>query len=120
MLAIASAAAVVRWTLMAAAPPLWLLWPLQALHALSFAANYLAGVELIERLAPRDSQTAAQTLNSMLSAGVLIGLATLVSGPLYDGFGAGGYLAMAAMAAAGLAAILMLRPFLARRDQARI
>ncbi|PZU73415.1 MAG: MFS transporter [Brevundimonas sp.] len=109
LLTVAAGAAVLRWTAMAAAPSLWLLWPLQALHALSFAASYLAGVELIERLAPRDSHTAAQTLNSMLSAGVLIGLATLASGPLYDAFGSGGYLAMAGLAGVGLLAVLSLK-----------
>ncbi len=106
-------AAVVRWTAMAFAPPLWLLWPLQALHALTFAATFLAGVQIVERLAPRDSQTAAQTLSSVLSAGVLIGVATAVSGPLYDRFGAGGYAAMAVMAGAGLLAALPLRRRLA-------
>jgi len=115
MLTVASVAAVGRWALMATVPPLWALWPLQALHALSFAANYLAGVELIERLAPRDSQTAAQTLNSMLSGGVLIGSATLASGPLYDAFGAGGYLAMAGLAALGLIANLAMKPMLKAR-----
>jgi PPP family 3-phenylpropionic acid transporter len=100
---------------MAAAPPLWILWPLQALHALSFAASYLAGIELIERLAPRDSQTAAQTLSSTLSAGVLIGLATLASGPLYDAYGAGGYLAMAGLAGLGLIAVMALKPMLVAR-----
>ncbi|WAC58539.1 MFS transporter [Brevundimonas sp. SL130] len=115
ILMIAAGAAMVRWLLMAAAPPLWALWPLQALHAVSFAANYLAGVELIERLAPRDSQTAAQTLNSTLSAGVLIGVATLASGPLYDAWGAGGYLAMAGLAGLGLIAGLALKPMLGAR-----
>lgn len=104
-----SAAAVLRWSAMAFAPPLWLLWPLQALHALTFAATFLAGVQIVERLAPRDSQTAAQTLGSVLSAGLLIGLATAASGPLYDRFGAGGYWAMAAMAVAGLLAAVPLR-----------
>jgi MFS transporter, PPP family, 3-phenylpropionic acid transporter len=112
---IAAFGAMVRWLFMAAAPPLWALWPLQALHAVSFAASYLAGVELIERLAPRDSQTAAQTLNSTLSAGVLIGVATLASGPLYDTWGAGGYLAMAGLAGVGLMAGLALKPMLAAR-----
>lgn len=106
-------AAILRWSLMALAPPLWALWPLQALHALTFAATFLAGVQIVEKLAPRDSQTAAQTLGSVLSAGLLIGLATAASGPLYDRFGAGGYWAMAAMAAAGLAAALPLRRRLA-------
>ena len=112
ILMIAAAAAVLRWGLMATSPALWVLWPLQALHALSFAANYLAGIELIERLAPRESQTAAQTLSSTLSSGVLIGGATLASGPLYDAFGAGGYLAMAGLAGLGLIANLALRPML--------
>lgn len=106
-------AAIMRWSLMALAPPLWALWPLQALHALTFAATYLAGVEIIERLTPDDSHTAGQSLNSMLAAGVLIGVATLASGPLYDAVGVGGYFAMAAMAAAGGGLALTLRRRLA-------
>ena len=102
-------AAVVRWSAMALAPPLWLLWPLQALHALTFAATFLAGLQIVERLAPPDGQTAAQTLSSVLAAGLLIGLATAMGGPLYDRFGAGGYAAMAAMSLAGLAAAVPLR-----------
>lgn len=113
LLMVGSAAAVVRWSAMAFAPPLWLLWPLQALHALTFAATFLAGLQIVERLSPPESHTAAQTLSSMLSAGVLIGLATAASGPLYDRFGAGGYWAMAAMAAAGLVAAAPLRRRLA-------
>jgi PPP family 3-phenylpropionic acid transporter len=109
LLMLGSAAAVVRWSAMAFAPPLWLLWPLQALHALTFAATFLAGVQIVERLSPPDSHTAAQTLSSVLSAGVLIGLATAASGPLYDRFGAGGYAAMAAMSVAGLIAAASLR-----------
>lgn len=104
---IGAAAAVLRWIALSLAPPLWLLWPLQALHALSFAAVFLAGLELVERLGPPQSATVAQTLNSTLSSGVLIGLATLVSGPLYDAAGTGGYLAMAVMA--GLGGLLALR-----------
>ncbi|HYC67793.1 MFS transporter [Brevundimonas sp.] len=113
LLMVGSAAAVVRWSAMAFAPPLWLLWPLQALHALTFAATFLAGVQIVERLSPPDSHTAAQTLSSVLSAGVLIGLATAASGPLYDRFGAGGYAAMAAMSVAGLIAAASLRRRLA-------
>ncbi|HST93125.1 MAG TPA: MFS transporter [Brevundimonas sp.] len=114
LLAAGAAIAVVRWGAMALAPPLWLLWPLQALHALTFAATFLAGIQIVERLVPRESQTAAQMLSSVLSAGLLIGLATAVSGPLYDRYGAAGYWAMAVMAAAGLLACLPLRAQLAR------
>ena len=109
MLSVGASAAVVRWTLMAFAPPLWALWPLQTLHALSFAATYLAGVQIVERLSPPDNHTAAQTLSSVVSAGVLIGLATATSGPLYDAFGLKGYLAMAGLACAGGLAGLVLQ-----------
>lgn len=103
VLALGGAAAVLRWTALAFAPPLWLLWPLQALHALTFAATYLAGLQIIERLAPPAGRTAAQTLNSVMAAGLLIGLATLSAGPLYDRVGVWGYLAMTGLAVAGLA-----------------
>ncbi len=103
ILMVGGAAAVVRWTALAFAPPLWLLWPLQALHALTFAATYLAGVQIVEKLAPPGGHTAAQTLNSVIAAGVLIGLATLAAGPLYDRAGTNGYLAMTVLAVLGLA-----------------
>ncbi len=115
MLSVGASAAVVRWTLMAFSPPLWALWPLQTLHALSFAATYLAGVQIVERLSPSDSHTAAQTLSSVVSAGVLIGLATAASGPLYDAIGLKGYLAMAVLAASGGLAGLILQSRLAKK-----
>ena len=109
LLALGTGAAVVRWSVMALSPPLWALWPLQALHALTFAATFLAGVELVERLSPPDQLTAGQMLSSVLSSGLLIGLATVFSGPLYDAYGARGYLAMAVLAGLGGIATLWLR-----------
>jgi PPP family 3-phenylpropionic acid transporter len=112
MLMISGVGAVVRWTALAFAPPLWLLWPLQLLHGLTFAACYIAGLQIVERLSPPQAHSAGQTLNSALSGGVLIGLATIASGALYDRYGAYGYLAMSVMALAGLAGALRLRPAL--------
>ncbi|WP_426042033.1 MFS transporter [Brevundimonas sp. TWP2-3-4b1] len=102
ILTLGGVAAVIRWTALAFSPPLWMLWPLQALHALTFAATYLAGVQIIEKLAPPGGHTAAQTLNSVMAAGILLGLATLAAGPLYDRIGVLGYLAMTGLAAIGL------------------
>jgi PPP family 3-phenylpropionic acid transporter len=110
VLMVGGLAAVVRWTALAFAPPLWMLWPLQGLHALTFAATYLAGVQIVERLAPPGGHTAAQTLNSVMAAGVLIGLATLAAGPLYDRVEGLGYLAMTALAGLGLLLGWRLRP----------
>jgi len=115
MLCVGAAAAAVRWTALAFAPPLWLLWPLQCLHALTFAAVFLAGLQIVERLSPPSSLSVAQTLSSALSSGVLLGLATVFSGPLYDRYGAGGYFAMSVLAVLGLAGAFALRPMLAPR-----
>ncbi len=103
LLMLGGLAAMVRWAALAAAPPLWLLFPLQALHALSYAATFLASLQLVERLTTPRNASAGQALNSALSGGVLAGLATLASGWLFDHHGAQGYLLMAAMSAAGLA-----------------
>jgi PPP family 3-phenylpropionic acid transporter len=99
--------AVVRWTCMAMSPPLWLLVPLQAL---SFTATFMGALQLIERLAPAKSASGAQTLNAVLSGGVLIGLATMVSGRLFDAVGAHGYFAMSLIAAVGLGGAVCLAP----------
>lgn len=109
LMAVGGVAAVLRWAALSFGPPEWMLWPLQALHALSFAAVFLGGLQLVEHLAPARHATAAQTLSSTLSAGVLIGLATMLSGPLYDAYGVGGYWAMAAMAGVGLACVCAVR-----------
>lgn len=102
LLTLGAAAAIVRWSALAVSPPLWMLFPLQVLHALSYAATFFASLLLVERLSTPRNASAAQALNSALSGGVLAGLATMASGPLFDRFGARGYLLMAAMCAVGL------------------
>ncbi|HEV2080836.1 MAG TPA: MFS transporter [Brevundimonas sp.] len=110
LIVVAAAAGAVRWAALTTEPGLGWLVALQALHALSFAASYLAGLELVDRFSPPEAHTAAQTLSSALSSGVVIGLATLVSGPLYDAHGARGYWAMVALALCGGAIALAMRP----------
>ena len=107
--------AVVRWTAFAFSPPVWLLFPLQGLHALSFTSTFIASLQLVERLSPPESASAAQSLNAALYSGVLIGAATIVSGPLFDHFGPLGYLAMSVIAATGLAGAVHLRRRLLRQ-----
>ena len=102
LLTLGGAGAVVRWTALAFSPPLWVLLPLQILHALSYAATFIASLLLVEKLSTPRTASAAQTLNSALSGGVLAGLATLASGPLFDRYGALGYLLMSAMCVAGV------------------
>jgi PPP family 3-phenylpropionic acid transporter len=108
LLILGGAAAVLRWSALAFSPPLWALFPLQTLHALSYAATFLASLLLVERLSTERNASAAQALNSALSGGVLSGLATMASGPLFDRFGATGYLLMTAMCVVGLAGAMRL------------
>ena len=119
-MALGGTGAVVRWTCLAMSPPLWLLVPLQALHALSFTATFMGSLQLMERLAPARSATSAQTLNSVLSGGVLIGLATVASGPLFDAVGPLTYLGMSLIAAVGLAGALCLGPMQRARSARRV
>lgn len=111
------AGAVLRWTAFAFSPPLWLLFPLQSLHALSFTATFIASLELTQRLSPDRHASAAQSLNAGLSLGVMTGLATLAAGPLYDHAGAFGYLAMSGSAAFGLFGAVSLHRRLSRARQ---
>jgi PPP family 3-phenylpropionic acid transporter len=108
LLVIGGVAAVVRWTAYAFAPPLWLVFPLQALHVLSYAATFIASLQLVERLSTPRNASAAQAINSALSGGVLAGVATMASGPLFDRYGAQGYLLMTGMCLAGLIGALRL------------
>jgi PPP family 3-phenylpropionic acid transporter len=92
--------AVLRWLLMAPAPPAIALWPLQALHALSFAAAHVGALRIVQRETPPEIAGLGLTFYAAATA-TSLGLATLAAGALYDAAGARGYLAMAAIAAAG-------------------
>jgi MFS transporter, PPP family, 3-phenylpropionic acid transporter len=102
LLLLGGAAAVVRWIVYAFSPPLWALYLLQASHMLTFTATYIASLQIAERLSKPETASAAQVVNSAFSSGMLMGVATLGSGWLYDHVGAYGYGAMAAMAGVGL------------------
>lgn len=93
----------IRWTVLAYSPPLWVLIPIQCLHAATFTATFMGSLQLVERLSPPGSASAAQTLNSVLSGGLFMGLASMGAGALFDMIGARGYLAMSLLAGIGLA-----------------
>lgn len=108
LLLIGALAGVARWGLMAYFTDLWILWPLQALHCLSFIAVYLAGLELVFVLVPQGYEGLGQAINSAYASGALTGVVTLFSGTIFEQQGEQGYLVMAALAAAGLAFAILL------------
>lgn len=103
LLVLAGLAAVVRWCLMALSPPGWAIWLIQPLHALTLSAPFVASIQIVARIGPAGSASAAQQLNAALASGLLMGVATVWGGWLHQVGGAFGYLAMALMALAGLA-----------------
>lgn len=101
LILIGASAGTLRWLSFGFAPVGLLLWPLQALHGLSFAAAHVGAMRLLYRTTPEASAGMAQTLYASLSGGLLMGLATLGAGLLYDHIGARGYWVMAAICLCG-------------------
>ena len=109
LMLVGAAGAVLRWPLMGLTPPLWLLIPLQTLHAATFASTYLGSVEFIGRAVPEEYRIVAMTLVSTLGVGAMTGVATIVAGYLFDAespFAA--YALMGGMGAAGLVMAVQL------------
>ena len=108
LIAIAGAAAVVRWLVMGFDPPLG--WPraLQALHGLTFGAAHIGAIHFMAKAVPEMQTGTSQALYASVTGGIAMGGAMLAAGPLYATYAGQGYWAMAAIAAIGLAAGLAL------------
>lgn len=92
MMTLGAGAAVFRWSITAMSPPLWVLFPLQVLHAFTYCAAHLGTIHFLSRAAPRSLAATAQSLYASFSAGVMMGVMTLIAGPLYQSFGPKAYL----------------------------
>jgi PPP family 3-phenylpropionic acid transporter len=101
LLALGAIGALVRWGAMAFDPPVAALPALQILHGASFGAAHLGAMGFLARGVPRELAATAQGLAATWS-GIVMATAVGVSGAVYAASGAGAYLVMAAMAAAGL------------------
>ncbi len=108
--AVAGLAGVLRWGLMSLEPGLALLWPVQCLHALTFALGHLGAIAFVAAAVPPRLQASAQGLYSGLMGGGAFALATLAAGRISAGFGpAAAYWLAAAMSACAFVAALRLR-----------
>lgn len=99
----------VRWTVLPMTADPLLLVPVQTLHALSFGATHLGAMHFIGQAVPRALSGRAQALYASFGLGVAMGIAMIGSGRLYEATGAWAYLAMTAMAAAGVIAAMAMR-----------
>jgi MFS transporter, PPP family, 3-phenylpropionic acid transporter len=108
LIAIAGAAAVVRWLIMGFDPPLAGLVALQALHGLTFGAAHVGAIHFMAKAVPEMQTGTSQALYASVTGGIAMGGAMLAAGPLYATYAGQGYWVMAAIAAIGLAASLVL------------
>ncbi|MDQ1080012.1 MFS transporter [Pseudoroseomonas cervicalis] len=106
---LAAGAGLLRWLVLAATSWLPALVATQWLHAFSFGAQHLAAMHLLLALVPAAQAGTAQTLHAALGVGLLTGVMTLASGPLYAWFGGGVFLAMALLCALALPLALSFR-----------
>lgn len=108
LICLGGAAAVLRWLFTAYDPALPALFLLQSLHGLTFGAAHLGAMQFMDRALPRRLAASAQGLYASITAGVVMGLASLAAGPLYRAYEGRAYFAMAVLACAGLAASAVL------------
>ncbi|MGB0084574.1 MAG: MFS transporter [Rhodomicrobiaceae bacterium] len=108
LLAVAAAAAVIRWTITAYDPPLAILFLTQTLHGLTFGAAHLGAMQFLNRAIPQRLSASAQGLYASVTMGIFMGLVSLGAGALYRNFGGSAYLAMAGLGSLGLMLSLIL------------
>jgi PPP family 3-phenylpropionic acid transporter len=93
--------AALRWTCTAFDPSPTLLFPLQLLHAGSFAATHLGAIGFIARWVPPPLVATAQGIYAAMASGLFMGLVVLGAGGAYENFGGHTYLLAAAVALLG-------------------
>jgi len=103
LLMLAGLAATLRWGGMAFDPPLWIIFPLQTLHAMSFGAAHLAAIHFLTHAVPENRAATAQGVYAAVVAGLVFGVVTVASGPLYSALAGTAYGAMAVLALFGAA-----------------
>ena len=110
LMLIASAAGLIRWTVLAESTDLAALAAVQWLHGLTFGAAHLAAIHYMLRTVPEDMSASAQSLYSGFAVGLAMGLVMLAGGWLFEAFGGGAFHAMTALSVGGgLAAVWLGR-----------
>lgn len=102
------ALSVFRWLMMALDPSLIVLVPLQFLHGLTFGTSHIGAIHMLTKIAPVDRAATAQALYAVVQTLGTV-TATALSARLYPMAGGQTYLAMAVMAAIGLATAIVIK-----------
>jgi len=102
LMMLGAAAGIVRWTLLALSPPLWLVLFAQLLHAGTFCAVHLGMMHFMLRATPSHLVGTAQSLYFAVMIGVFFSVGQYASGALFAAVESLGYLLMAGFSAVAL------------------
>jgi MFS transporter, PPP family, 3-phenylpropionic acid transporter len=114
LILLGSAAAAIRFTIMSLQPGTEVMFVLQTMHSLSFAATHIGTMAALAALAPMKARGRAQGIYGSLAA-LTTAASTIVSGMIYSEAGAGVFAAMAPLGAIGF--VLMLIVVRLQKDQ---
>lgn len=116
LVAIGATGGLMRWTALGFAPDLTLVYPVQLLHAATFAATHLGTLKAINDEVPADRIPVAVAINSAIAFGPAMALSALASGAMFDAFTAlgptgeaRGYWLMSVLCALGLGLAIAAR-----------
>ena len=111
LILIGSIAGIIRWGALGFDDSMVIIIGIQILHALSFGATHLGSMSFISRHAPKDVAASAQSLYSSIANGLMMGIAILISGRLYDIDPSYAFFGMVILAATGGLIIFTLTKF---------
>ena len=103
-LMLSAAAGILRWSAAALTASFSILVFVEPLHGLTFALLHLACMQRIAETVPRHLASTAQAFYATVAVGAFYTAVTLLSGRLYQVFGAGAFWFMAGLCAAALPA----------------
>lgn len=106
--ALSAAASLLRWGAMTFDPGLAWLWPLQALHGLTFTAAHLGAMAFVYVAAPPHLAATAQGLAGALAGGAFMAAGSFLAAAVYPDVGAGAFWIGVVFSLIGLGAALIL------------
>jgi PPP family 3-phenylpropionic acid transporter len=106
---LAAAGGVVRWAILAQTGSVAAAALIEPLHGLTFALQHLACMRLMTTIVPPHLAATGQAFYNTVAVGAASALLTLAAGPLYAGFGAGGFWVMSGLCAVAIPLAWRLR-----------
>ena len=112
--------AVLRWCLTSLSPPLAVLYAVQCLHGLSFAATHFGYMRFLQDEVPVEKVGVTISISSAVAYGPMLAVFGLVTGRIYDVVPESPALGYLVMAAAAFMGALCILPIVRRQPQSAL